>query len=63
MLKSLLFWLAAVALFVLHNDVWWWHDATPILGVPIGLAYHFGFCLVTALLMAVAARRLGSDDS
>lgn len=59
---GLLVTLAFLALFLLHNDLWWWHDATLVWGLPIGLAYHFGFCLVTAGVMAVAARRLTDRD-
>jgi len=50
---------ALLALFLLHNDLWWWNDSTLVLGLPIGLAYHVAFCLVTAAVMAVAARGLG----
>jgi hypothetical protein len=43
------------ALFVLHQDVWLWHDARVVFGLPIGLGYHVAFCLVVtaALLLAV----------
>ncbi|MCZ6507664.1 MAG: DUF3311 domain-containing protein [Acidobacteria bacterium] len=50
---------ALLALFLLHNDLWWWNDSTLVLGLPIGLAYHVAFCLVTAAVMAVAALGLG----
>ena len=54
--------LALLALFLLHNDFWWWNDARLVLGLPIGLAYHFVFCIVTAAVMALAARRLTDRD-
>lgn len=48
---------AAVGLlFVLHNDLWLWHDAKAVLGLPVGLLYHLVFCLVAALLMAALVR-------
>jgi len=37
--------------FVLHNDFWLWDDARMVAGLPVGLAYHVGFCLAVALLM------------
>ena len=45
-------------LFLLHNDLWWWRDATLVGGLPIGLAYHVLFCLVTAAVLALAADHL-----
>ena len=53
---------ALLALFLLHNDLWWWNDARLVWGLPIGLAYHFAFCIVTAGVMAVAARGLTASD-
>ena len=38
--------------YLLHSDLWWWDDASLVLGVPIGLLYHIGYCLAAALLMA-----------
>ncbi|HXT21678.1 MAG TPA: DUF3311 domain-containing protein [Thermoanaerobaculia bacterium] len=45
-----------VALFVLHQDVWFWRDARLLLGMPIGLAYHVAFCVASTLLLALAVR-------
>ena len=38
------------ALYVLHQDVWFWRAARPLVfGVlPIGLFYHAAFTLVTS---------------
>jgi hypothetical protein len=48
-----------VLLFLLHNDFWFWKTPQLVLGLPVGLLYHIGFCLVAALLMAafVKARK------
>lgn len=54
--------LALLLLFLLHNDLWWWFDDRLVLGLPVGLAYHVGFCIVTAGVLAVAARRLTDRD-
>ena len=40
--------LGLIALYVLRIDVWFWHDATLIAGVPVGLAYHVLFCLLAS---------------
>lgn len=48
---------ALLALFVLlHNDLWWWDDATFVLGLPIALTYHLGYCLAAMALMALMIR-------
>ena len=41
-----------VLLFLLHNDFWFWKTPQLVLGIPIGLLYHIGYCLVATLLMA-----------
>ena len=43
-------------LFLLHQDTWNWNDPTLILGLPVGLTYHIGFCLLTAAVMLVLVR-------
>jgi hypothetical protein len=50
--------LAIVALYLLHQDVWWWREAKPLVGgfLPIGLAYHGAYCLAAALLMWALTR-------
>jgi hypothetical protein len=40
-----------VVLYLLHNDLWYWNDATLVFGLPIGLLYHFGFCVAASLLL------------
>jgi len=47
-----------VALYLLHQDVWFWRVARPLVFgfLPIGLAYHAAFCLASALLMWVLTR-------
>lgn len=44
---------AIVLMYALHQDVWFWRTATPLVFgfLPIGLAYHALYCLVVALLM------------
>lgn len=50
-------------LFVLHNDLWLWRDARLILGLPVGLVYHIGFCLVTSVVLALLVRWVWPSSS
>ena len=45
-------------LYLLHQDVWWWRDARPLLFgfLPIGLAYHAAYCVAVAVLMWALTR-------
>ncbi len=43
-------------LYLLHNDLWLWHDGSLVLGLPAGLTYHVLYCLATAVLMAALVR-------
>ena len=38
-------------LYLLHNDLWFWHDGRILFELPIGLFYHVGFCFAAALMM------------
>jgi hypothetical protein len=50
--------LAIAALYALHQDVWFWSSARPLVFgfLPIGLAYHGAYCLAAALLMWTLTR-------
>lgn len=51
----LLIWFLVAALFVLHQDFWWWDNATLVMGfMPIGLLYHAAFSLAAGLLWLLA---------
>ena len=39
------------ALYLSHNDVWFWNNPQLVLGFPVGLLYHIGFCLAASVLM------------
>jgi hypothetical protein len=45
--------LVALGLYALHQDVWFFREARPLLFgfLPIGLAYHAAYSLACALLM------------
>jgi hypothetical protein len=46
------------ALYVLHQDFWFWRTAHPLIAgfLPIGLAYHAAYCVAAAVLMWVLTR-------
>jgi hypothetical protein len=45
--------LAVAALYVLHQDVWFWRTARPLVFgfMPVGLFYHACFSVLAGLLM------------
>ena len=53
-------WLLAIAtalLLVAHQDTWFWRDGRLVGGIlPVGLAYHAGYSVVSALLLAALVR-------
>jgi hypothetical protein len=54
MKKSLPKWslyLGLAVLYLLHNDLWLWNDPSLVLGLPVGLLYHIGFCAAASVMM------------
>lgn len=49
---------AVVALYFLHQDVWFWTSARPLVFgfLPIGLFYHAAYSVVVAVLMWALVR-------
>ena len=50
--------LIVVALYVLHQDIWFWREARPLVfGVlPIGLFYHAAYTALIAMVLAWLVR-------
>jgi hypothetical protein len=50
--------LVVAALYAAHQDVWFWDRARPLVFgfLPVGLAYHGGYCLAVAVLMWALTR-------
>ena len=50
--------LATALLYVLHQDVWFWRTARPLVFgfLPIGLFYHACFSVAAALFMALLVK-------
>lgn len=52
-MKRVLLIVAVVALYILHQDFWFWRTAYPLVFgfMPIGLFYHGAFSVAAALVM------------
>lgn len=51
-MKSILLVVAVAALYILHQDIWFWRSPHLVFGfIPIGLFYHGVFAIAAALLM------------
>jgi uncharacterized protein DUF3311 len=51
-MKTTLLVVAVVALYLLHQDIWFWRSSYLVFGfIPIGLFYHACFSVAAALLM------------
>jgi uncharacterized oligopeptide transporter (OPT) family protein len=44
---------ALVVLYLLHNDLWLWHDGSRVFGLPVGLVYHVGFAVATSVVLTL----------
>jgi hypothetical protein len=57
-MKRVLLTCAVLLLYALHQDVWFWSAARPlVLGfLPIGLAYHAAYTVACVVLMALLVR-------
>jgi Protein of unknown function (DUF3311) len=58
-MKRPLLVIAVLALYIAHQDVWFWRTVTPLVFgfLPIGLFYHVAYTLAVAALMAMLVRR------
>ena len=51
-MKSILLVVAVAALYILHQDIWFWRSSHLVFGfIPIGLFYHGLFSVAASLLM------------
>jgi hypothetical protein len=57
-MKTWLLSMLALAVFVLHQDVWNWKTCQPLVFgfLPVGLAYHAGFSALCAVMMALLVK-------
>lgn len=56
--KILLLTFLVLVVYMLHQDFWNWNKAEPLVFgfLPIGLAYHAGYSILAAILMAILVR-------
>lgn len=50
-------YLLLAILYLLHNDLWLWHDGRLVAGLPAGLVYHVGFCAAAAVMLFLLVTR------
>lgn len=57
-MNRLLIAVAITAVYLLHQDFWFWRDVRPLIFgfLPIGIAYHALYCLACTLLMWTLTR-------
>jgi hypothetical protein len=58
-MKRLFLSLLVVVLYVLHQDLWFWRAARPLLFgfLPVGIWYHLLFTLAVSLVMWLLIRQ------
>lgn len=55
-MKWLLVLMVAVV-YALHHDIWFWKDRSLVFGfLPVGLAYHGGFAILSSGMLAVLVK-------
>ena len=52
---------ALLVLYLLHNDLWLWDDATLVFGLPVGLVYHVGFSIATGIVLTLLVLKAWPD--
>lgn len=63
-MKRTILYFSLLLLFVLHQDFWFWDDASLLLGfLPVGLAYHAFYSLATSLLMYLLVTHAWPDEA
>jgi hypothetical protein len=56
-MKKVLLFLFIAAVYLLHQDTWNWKNSDLVFGIlPVGLAYHAGYSILAAIMMAVLVK-------
>jgi hypothetical protein len=58
MFKKSLLSLLVLLVFLLHQDYWNWKQTEPLVFgfLPVGLAYHAGYAILAAIMMALLVK-------
>jgi hypothetical protein len=56
--------LLVIMVFLVHQDLWNWKNAEPfVFGfLPVGLAYHAGYAVLAAIMMALLVKFAWPND-
>lgn len=57
-----LFYGLLLIFYLLHNDEWLREEGRLLFGLPAGLTYHIGYCLISAVLLAVLVIRFWPSE-
>lgn len=63
-MKKPFLWIVVIAaLYALHQDIWLWRSARPLLAgfLPVGLTYHALYCVAASALMWVLTEYVWPD--
>jgi uncharacterized protein DUF3311 len=57
-MAALVIIIVVAAFYVLHQDVWFWREARPLVFgfLPIGLAYHAAYTIACSVLLWLLVR-------
>jgi hypothetical protein len=57
-LKTVILTVLVIVVYLMHQDSWNWTKSEPLVFgfLPIGLAYHAGYSILAAVLMAVLVK-------
>ena len=57
-MKKWVLFVLVVAVYTLHQDFWNWKEYQPLVFgfLPVGLAYHAGFSVLCAIMMAILVK-------
>jgi hypothetical protein len=56
-MKKLLLFLLIAGVYVVHQDNWNWKSTEVVFGIlPVGLAYHAGYSILAAVMMAILVK-------
>ena len=55
-------YLALAVLWLTHTDIWYWNDASIVLGLPIGVTYHVIWSLAVSVVFWLAVTYAWPDE-